>query len=97
MLPLPPVFLNGHYLTHRELSVIHAERKIAIRHATERYALDGPRLLDTRRGEACKQRVRGRDRAGHLLVEIIVSMPWAGAQWTRRVRLVQQGKSLRNI
>jgi hypothetical protein len=89
MLPLPPVILNGHHLSHEELSIIHVNMRIAIRAATLKYCLDGPRLLYPDRGERYVLSAHGRDREGNLLASITVHLPWANARYVRKVRLIR--------
>lgn len=89
MLPLPPAYVTGHEVTHAELRSLHATMRDAVRAATKLLALDGPRLLDPARGEKWKIRAHGRDREGNLLASVTVYMPWAGAPYVRRVRLVR--------
>lgn len=88
MLPLPLPTLNGWLLSHRELRKIHETMRAAIHSATAERALDGPRLLDPTRGEHYKLRALGRDREGNLLASVTIYMPWSGAPYVRRVRLV---------
>jgi hypothetical protein len=89
MIHLPDPILNGYTITHEELRALHANMRVAVHSATKEACLDGPRLLDSRRGEYYSLRARGRDRNHDLLAEITVTIPWACYTYTRRIRLVR--------
>jgi len=88
MLPLADPQLNGIRLTHRELRSLHETMREAIHSATSERCLDGPRLLFPARGESYHLEAHGRDRHGNLLASVTVCLPWSGAPYVRRVRLV---------
>lgn len=82
--------LNGVVLTHEELRAIHENMRIAVHAATAERALDGPRLLDPRRGERYSLKAVRRDREGNLLAQVTIYLPWSGAPYVRRFRLIKK-------
>lgn len=93
MLHLPLPILNGVTLTHEELRVLHLNMRIAVHAATGHFALDGPRLLRMASGEYYTLKAHGRDAHGNLLASVTVRLPWCGAKYVRRVRLVRKSRS----
>jgi hypothetical protein len=104
-LPLPDPILNGIRITHAELRALHQERRRAIREATSRESLFGPRLLFPDKGEDCRMRAVKRDTDGNLLAFITVRCVALQRPYVRRVRLVRDreplpwsvGKTLREV
>jgi len=92
MLALPDPYLNGVRLTHPELAAIHVVMRQTIHDATREHALDGPRLLRWENGEKYTLKAHGRSREGFLLASVNVYLPWARITYTRRVRLIKDGK-----
>jgi hypothetical protein len=90
MLPLPDPYLNGIRITHEELRAIHANMRVAVHAATKERCLAGPRLLFPDRGERYCLKAHKRDRDGNLLASVTVYLPWSGAPYVRRFRLVRE-------
>jgi hypothetical protein len=92
MLHLPLPILNGITVTHEELRAIHTNMRIAVFAATGARAFDGPRNLFPDRGEYYVLKAHGRDSDGSLKASVTVHMPWSGAPYVRRFRLVKQSR-----
>jgi len=92
MLPLPLPQLNGVTLKHSELRALHRTMREAVRDATAERALDGPRYLFPARGEGYTLAAHGRDRHGNLLASVTIRLPWSGAPYVRRCRLVPEAR-----
>src|SRR5215212_6166716 len=93
MLPLPNPVLNGVTVTHEELAAFHQNMRTAVRAATEERCLQGARLLDPERGERYILKAHGRDSHGNLLGSVTIYMPWSGAPYVRRFRLVRSSRT----
>jgi hypothetical protein len=89
MLTIPNPEHNGITLSHSELRKLHEVMRAAIREATARYCVDGPRLLRFDRGETYRFRAHSRDREGNLLASVTIYLPEHGQRYTRRVRLLR--------
>jgi hypothetical protein len=97
MLPLAKPVLNGIVLEHAELRALHAEMRQAIRDATSRDTLTGPRLLFPELGERYVLKAHRRDRDGNLLASVSVYTSASPKPFIRKVRLINRRKLIRGL